>query len=184
MTEPTRTFRLAPMDGLNTALSVAVGALPILFLLPPILAALFGQPGTPVLLIGGLTGTITLLVLALLAGIALYARPRHFVLAPEGLRVVWPVRQRLIPWRDVAGVEVIDRATFRARFGTGVRIGAGGFLGGFGWLKTERQTFDFYISRVDRFAIVQVRTGHPLLITPAPLDDFAREVQARLGQTA
>ena len=179
MTAPTRTFRLAPMDRLNAVLSVVVGAIPLLILLPPILAGLFGGPGTPVLLLGGLTGTIALLVVALLAGIALYARPRSFVLGPEGLRVVWPVRERLIPWRDVVGVEVIDRAAFRSRFGMGMRIGAGGFLGGFGWLKTERQTFDFYISRVDRFAIVQVRKGHPLLITPAALDEFAHEVQAR-----
>jgi hypothetical protein len=179
VTAPARTFRLAPMDGLNTALSVVVGAIPLLLLLPPILVGLFAEAGTPVLLVGGLTGTTALLVVALLAGIALYARPRQFEAAPEGLRVVWPVRQRLIPWREVVGVEVIDRASFRARFGSGMRIGAGGFLGGFGWLKTERQTFDFYISRVDRFAIVQVRSGHPLLITPEALDEFAREVQAR-----
>jgi hypothetical protein len=169
------------MDGLNTALSVVVGAIPLLFLLPPALGAAFGQPGTPVLLIGGLTGTVALLIVALLAGIALYARPQKFVLDAEGLRVVWPIRQRLIPWRDVAGVEVIDRGPFRARFGTGMRVGAGGFLGGFGWLKTERQTFDFYISRVDRFVIVQTRSGHPLLVTPESVEEFAHEVQAHLA---
>lgn len=176
---PTR-FRLAQMDGLNLALSVVVGALPFVFVLPPMCGVALGPPGTPVVVFG-LTGGIGLLVLALLVGIALYARPRELVLAPEGLRLVWPVRQRLIPWREIVGVELIDRAAFRARFGLGMRIGAGGFLGGFGWLKTERQTFDFYVSRVDRFAIVQVRTGHPLLITPERLDEFARAVQTHLG---
>jgi hypothetical protein len=172
---------MARMDGLNAALSVIVGAIPLLILLPSILIGLLSPPGAHVLVVGGLSGVIALLIVLLLAGIALYARPSRFELAPEGLRVVWPVRQRLIAWSEVVGVEVIDRAAFRARFGMGMRIGAGGFLGGFGWLKTERQTFDFYISRVDRYVIVQVRRGDPLLITPEALDEFAHEVQARVS---
>jgi len=186
VTEPTttRAFRMAPMDALNTVLTVVVAVIPLGFMTPPVLSAAFGQPGTPVLLIGGITGSISLLVVALLAGIALYARPTRFVLSPEGLRVVWPVRERMIRLGEITGVELIDRAEFRSRYGRGVRIGAGGFLGGFGWLKTDRQTFDFYISRVDRFAVVYVRTGHPLLITPESLDEFVRELHARLGQAA
>jgi hypothetical protein len=177
----TRQFRMAPMDALNLVLTVVVGVIPLPIVAPAILAAAFGQPGTPVLFIGALTGSIALLIVALLAGIALYARPSRFVLSAEGLRVVWPVRERMIPLRDIAGVELLDRAQFRSRFGMGMRIGAGGFLGGFGWLKTERQTFDFYISRIDRYALVQVRTGHPLLITPEALDEFVRELQGRLA---
>jgi hypothetical protein len=177
----TRQFRMAPMDGLNLGLSIFVGAIPLVFLLSPACSARFGQPGTPVLFIGALTGSVALLIVALLVGIAVYARPSRFVLSPEGLRVVWPVRERMIPLRDLAGVEVLDRSQFRARFGLGVRIGAGGFLGGFGWLKTGPQTFDFYVSRVDRYALVQVRGGNPLLITPERLDEFVRELQALVG---
>jgi hypothetical protein len=47
-----------------------------------------------------------------------------------------------------------------------MRIGAGGLWGGFGLLKTERETFSMWISRTDELVIVRLRGARSLLVTP------------------
>jgi hypothetical protein len=39
-------------------------------------------------------------------------------------------------------------------------------MGGFGLLKTARETFSMWISRTDEFVIVRLRGERPLLVTP------------------
>jgi hypothetical protein len=58
-------------------------------------------------------------------------------------------------------------------------VGAGGLWGGFGLLKTERETFSMWISRTDRFVIVRLRNARPLLVTPDDPDRFVEDVKAR-----
>jgi hypothetical protein len=165
----TRSFRLAPMDGLNLGLTVVVGlmVLPIpfvLLLVPTVLAG--GAPPGILLMLSCITLPIAVLIVGIFVGIPVYARPLRFVLSPRGVIVIWPVRQRLIPWSTITAVERLSRAELRARYGRGMRVGAGGFLGGFGWYVTPSCTFHFYVSRIDYSVIVHIRGDKPWMITP------------------
>ena len=61
----------------------------------------------------------------------------------------------------------MTRADLRQEIGWGMRIGAGGLWGGFGWLWTARRGVVWmYISRLDRFVWVEQANERPLLITP------------------
>lgn len=149
----TRRFPLAPMDGLNLGLTVVVGLMvaPIPF------------------------------VSLLLAGIWLYMRPTCFELSCEGLDLVWPLRRERIPLATLANVECLSRGEVNARYGMGMRFGAGGFGGGFGQLITPRQRFRMYISRVDQHVLVHVHQGLPLLLTPADAQGFMQCLASLAG---
>ena len=67
---------------------------------------------------------------------------------------------------------------FRRQYGFGMRVGAGGLWGGFGLLKTGRETFSMWISRTDAFVLVRLRGARTLLITP----DRPREFLEALGE--
>ena len=103
---------------------------------------------------------------SLYASVWLFWRPTAFEVDRSGLRIVWPLRARTIPAREVAEAVVLSREAFRREFGWGMRIGAGGLWGGFGWLYTSKGLLGLYVSRTDRFVLVRLRTGRPLLVTP------------------
>jgi hypothetical protein len=81
-------------------------------------------------------------------------------------------RDRRIAAGDIAGAEVLSREAFRRDFGWGMRIGAGGLWGGFGWLYTRKGLLDQYVSRTDRLVVVRLRAGRPLLLTPERDEGF------------
>ncbi len=158
-------FPMAPMDALNIALTLAMAPLPLIFIGFGALTMTTGMPGTPIIafiLPAGIGG----LILLLYAGILFWARPLRFELSPDGMRVVWPLRDRLVPLHDIVSVEEVTRAEFRARYGWGMRIGAGGFLGGFGWASTSKGLLHLYVSRVDYAVLVHVRGDKSWMITP------------------
>ncbi len=176
MSAERRRFPLAPMDGLNWALTVVALVLPLALLLP---ITIFLATGPTQVRVGlFVVGPVLALILVLYAVILSYARPRCFELSDAGLEVVWPVRRRLIPRAELAGAELLTRAELRARYGRGARVGAGGLGGGFGWLLTPKQRFHLYISRVDRLVVLQLRGGLPWLITPASPEAFVSAVRA------
>jgi len=100
----------------------------------------------------------------------------RFELEGDQLRIVWPVRSRSISTRAVLRARVLTSAEFRREFGYGMRIGTGGLWGGFGLLKTRRETFSMWISRLDRMVLVELRGARPLLITPDRPEEFVRAV--------
>jgi hypothetical protein len=170
-----RSFRLAPMDGLNLGLTIGVTLLllPVASFLTFVLPSLLATSGTPVVILFPLAG-IGLLVAALLAAIPIYARPLRFELSSLGLLVIWPVRRRLVALSTITAVERLTRAELRARYGLGMRIGAGGFLGGFGWMRTATCTFHLYVSRIDVLVLVHVRGDKSWIITPESPEEFVR----------
>jgi hypothetical protein len=96
------------------------------------------------------------------------------------LEVTWPLRRREIPRDDISAVRVIDRQTLRREAGWGVRVGAGGFFGGFGYLwTTNRGLVRMYVSRTDRFVWIERKSDRPWLITPDQPDAFVRAMAAR-----
>jgi len=120
----------------------------------------------------------TLFVVVIYAAVWLLGRPTAFEVDAAGLRIRWPLRSQRIAAGDIAGADLLSRESFRRDFGWGMRIGAGGLWGGFGWLYTRRGLVDMYVSRTDRFVLVRRRAGRPLLLTPERDESFADALQA------
>lgn len=161
------TYRLAPMSPSILVLTVVLLALPLAFLgLAALLTPLLFGPAV--------------FILAIYAWIWLRYRPTAFVVHPRALEVTWPLRRREIPRDDISAVRVIDRQTLRREAGWGVRVGAGGLFGGFGYLwTTNRGLVRMYVSRTDRFVWIERKSDRPWLITPDQPDAFVRAMAAR-----
>ena len=160
-------FPLAPMSGGILVLTVLLLAMPVGLLFAA------AWTGSPIALVpAGLFSLIHLLVW-------LYFRPTRFELTQDALRIVWPVRRLTVPFSGVTGVERLTRQEFRARYGWGMRVGAGGLWGGFGLIVTRKGTLRFYISRLDGHVLVHNRTTRALLITPSDPEVFAQILQER-----
>jgi len=159
-------FPLAPM---TTDLRIATG---IVWLIPFAMGFAVAFAPTPVDLVLGGTATF---VVFLYAGVWLWGRPTAFEAGRGEIVIRWPMRTRVIT--DITTAVVIDRRTFRAEYGLGARVGAGGLWGGFGLLVTRRETFTMYISRTDRWVMVTPRSGRRLLVTPMDPDRFASVVR-------
>jgi len=158
-------FRLAPMSRLIFSLTVGLLALPI--------ALLAGASFQKVLL-----GPV-LLLLALYAWVWLRFRPTHFVVHPDMIEVVWPLKRRVLRRSEISAVQVIEAAALRRALGWSLRVGAGGLWGGFGWLWTERRgVVQMYVSRTDRFVWIERGNARPWLITPEQPDDFVRALMS------
>jgi hypothetical protein len=111
-----------------------------------------------------------------------YFRPTSFNLSNEALRIVWPSRQFELPLAEIMTVETLTAREFKARYGWGMRVGAGGLWGGFGLLVTKRETLRFYISRLDGFVLIKNRSTRTLLITPADPEQFVESLELlRIG---
>ena len=102
-------------------------------------------------------------------------RPTAFVVHPHALEVIWPLKRREIRRDQISAVRLIDRQELRSQTGWGVRVGAGGLWGGFGWLWTERRGIvQMYVSRIDRFVWIERGSARPWLITPDRPEAFVR----------
>jgi hypothetical protein len=162
-----RAYPLAPMSAVIASLTLLVIAIPIVLVGSSVFV-----PDSPLLVPGALVFTGIMAVWC-------FWRPSHFRLDDDGLLVVFPLRRRRIPWSSIAGATTLDQRGFRQRFRWGLRIGVGGLWGGFGWLWTAQGLLDMYISRLDRWALVERRGARPLLVNPHPLDEFVTQLNAR-----
>ena len=158
------------MSRVILVLTGAVLALPIVLLA---IARVTGAPLTmPVLLMTAVYGWVWLRY-----------RPTYFVIQPDALEVIWPLRRERVPLATVSDVQVIDRRELGQRIGFGIRVGAGGLWGGFGWLWTTRRGIvRMYVSRIDRFVWIECRDARPWLITPDRLDVFVAELKATVSR--
>ncbi len=150
-------FRLAPMSTGLRVLTWVLMTLPCGMLCGALVVPF---PGNVVLYA---TAAFTLLTYA---GVWFMGRPSRFEVDASTLRIIWPIRTREIPRAHIDEAYAVGVADFRREYGHGMRIGAGGLWGGFGLLKTGRETFSMWISRTDEFVIVRLRGQRPLLITP------------------
>jgi len=155
-------FRLAPMSPVIRSLTLFLLALPVIFFA-------IAASGTRLLEVPGF------LLVALYAWVWLRFRPSRFVVHPDALEIRWPLKRRRIPRREIAIVRLIEPAEMWRDIGWGMRVGAGGLWGGFGWLWTKRRGIvQMYISRTDRFVWIERGTGRPWLITPEEPEAFVR----------
>ena len=162
MTGSGTAFELAPMSPLIRGITVALFALPLVFL---------GSAGSghSSLAIPGL------LLVTLYAWVWLRFRPTRFELYPESLDVVWPMKHLSIPRSEIREVRRVDPGVLRRELGWRLRIGAGGLWGGFGWLWTSRRGLvQLYVSRTDGLVWIERSRGRPWLITPRDPEGFVR----------
>lgn len=139
-----------------------------LFALPPVLfaSAVLGQR---------LLALPALFVTAVFAWIWLRFRPTAFIVHPDRLEVVWPLKARQLSRAEISSVRTMEREELRKEIGWGLRVGAGGLWGGFGWLWTKRRGIvQMYVSRIDCFVWIEVRNGRSWLITPEEPEEFVR----------
>jgi hypothetical protein len=115
------------------------------------------------------------LVVAFYIWIWMRFRPTRFVVREQSLEVIWPLKRREIVRDTISRVRLLDREALKEEIGWGMRIGAGGLGGGFGWLWTKRHGLvQMYISRTDRFVWIERTNERPWLITPEQPEAFVR----------
>ncbi len=157
-----KSFRLAPMSRLILILTIGLLVLPVIFLGSAALAR------SPLLFPG-------VLLIVLYAWVWLRFRPSRFVVHPAGLEVIWPLKRRHIPGGSISEVRLVSKEAFQREIGWGMRVGAGGLWGGFGWLWTKRRGIvQMYISRTDGFVWIERIGDRPWLITPETPETFVR----------
>ncbi len=116
-----------------------------------------------------------LFILVIYAWIWPLARPTAFVVQPRAIEITWPLKRQEIPRSDIQAVRIIDRQTLRREAGWGMRVGAGGLFGAFGYLWTTRRGLvRMFVSRTDRFVWIERKSERPWLITPDQPDAFVR----------
>jgi len=153
-------FGLARMSPLIRAFTILLLALPFVLLGAVLL-------GTNQLAIPALA------VVSLHSWVWLRFRPNVFVVHPQVLEIVWPLKRREMRRQDITGIRIISARSLRKEIGWGIRIGAGGLWGAFGWLWTKKRGIvQMYVSRTDRFVWIECLGGRPWLITPDKPEEF------------
>ena len=161
-----QSFRLAPMSPLIWMLTLALLAVPAIFFS----TAIVGRH---------LLKVPALCIIVMYIWIWLRFRPTRFVVYPDRLEVRWPLKRRSIPRKDIAAVRLSDKRALYGVTGWGMRVGAGGLWGGFGWLWTQRRGIvQMYISRTDGFVWIERVGDRPWLITPAQPAAFVRALSS------
>jgi Bacterial PH domain len=158
-------YRLAPMSRDILILTLVLLALPVLFIGSTMFARTW-------LTIPGL------FLVVIYAWVWLRFRPTLFVVHPRELEVVWPLRRRRLSRDEITEVRLIDKVELRQKVGFGMRVGAGGLWGGFGWLWSARRGIvQMYISRTDDFVWIEFGEERPWLITPEQPTLFVRALR-------
>jgi Bacterial PH domain len=157
------TFPLARMSTSIVAITGFMLALPLVLLA-------MGLTREPLL-----TGP-ALLMAAAYTWVWLRFRPAMFVVHAHAIEVRWPLKRREISRSSITNVSLVDRGGLRREIGWGVRVGAGGLWGAFGWLWTTRRGIvQMYISRTDGFVWIERGRERPWLITPEDPEAFVGE---------
>jgi hypothetical protein len=160
-----QSFRLAPMCRLIRILTIVLWGLPCGFLI----GALSGEP---------LLGVPALLTLLIYGWVWLRLRPTRFIVHPERIEIIWPAKRRELLRSKILSTEMLTRDQLKQKIGWGMRVGAGGLWGGFGWLWTQhRGIAQMYVSRLDWFVWIELAGSRPWLITPEEPEGFVRSMQ-------
>jgi Bacterial PH domain len=164
--EALMTFRLARMCPFLRRLTLAVTVLPLAFAI----AAGFGVP---------LLWAPALSLVLIYVWVWTRFRPTAFVIHPHALEIIWPLKRREIRRDQISAARLIDGEELRRQVGWGMRVGAGGLWGGFGWLWTSRRGIvQMYVSRLDRFVWIERGSERPWLITPEQPELFVDNLGA------
>ena len=135
--------------------------------------------------IGAVLGTRALIIPAILCVLIygwvwLLFRPTMFVLHPDFIEIIWPLKRRRIARESIVAVRMLDAKELKREVGWCMRVGAGGLGGGFGWLWTQRRGIvQMYLSRTDHLVWLERGSERPWLISPERPEEFIHELAAR-----
>jgi hypothetical protein len=159
-------FRIAPMCMMIRIITLVLLALPVLF----VLSTVFGRA----LLIAP-----TILLVAIYSWVWLRFRPTQFVVHQDVLEVIWPLKRRQISRDSISDVRIVNGRDLKQQVGWGMRVGAGGLWGGFGWLWTQRRGIvQMYISRINDLVWIDRTAGRPWLISPERPQEFVQALSS------
>lgn len=148
------TFTVPPMSGVLWVITIPVIALPFVFTVVGLLQG------------SSVPFFIALSLFLLIISVWFWMRPSRYRVDIGGLTIVWPLRRLRIPKESILGLRVLGRKQLKVELGRAMRIGVGGLFGGFGFLWTrKRGLIRFYITRLDRFVLIDRRGNRPILIT-------------------
>jgi len=162
-------YALAPMSTSLAVLTWLLLTVPVLLLL-----AAARQPAP----VAHALYAVTALMVLIYAWVALWWRPTGFELTGRELVIHWPVRRRAFSLDQVTAVEVVDFDALHARYGRGMRVGAGGLWGAFGLYVMKRLTVLMYVSRWDQLVLLS-GLPRPLLISPEEHEAFVLRLSQR-----
>src|SRR5262249_28683630 len=130
--------------------------------------------------LGGWLRLPALLLVVIYAWVWLWFRPSAFVIHPNIIEVLWPLRRRQLPRRTITEVRLIDREGLREKTGWARCVGAGGLGVCFGWLWTEKLgVVQMYVSRTDGLVWIERQGERAWLITPEHPTAFVRSLGGR-----
>jgi hypothetical protein len=127
-----------------------------------------GGPGGP-MLIGAVALGVVLPLCVLMA-------PRGYAVSPQGIEVLrhWP--RTLLAADNIAAVEAIELRRFRKV------CGFSGVYGAWGWFGSDKLTwFRAYVTRRNSLAVIRLRKGHPVVVSPDDLAQFLEAAQLLLS---
>jgi hypothetical protein len=168
MSDDRKAFPMAPMDGFITFLTVFCWLIPIGFLVPIFL----DRRAAPI-------AGVAAFILFLYATVWFWWRPGRFEITDDKLFLKFPTRTKAVRRDAITSCRLIQQKDLKEQFGRTYRVGAGGLWGGFGWLRTSKNSWiEFYISRQSDYVLVERTEEIPLLITPVNPVEFVREMGA------
>ena len=119
------------------------------------------------------------LLVAIYSWVWLRFRPTQFVVHQDVLEVIWPLKRRQISRASIADVRIVNRRDLKSQVGWGMRVGAGGLWGGFGWLWTQRRGIvQMYISRMNDLVWIELTAGRPWLLSPERPQEFVQALSS------
>jgi len=121
-----------------------------------------------------------------IAGVPLLAvfAPRGYLLCPQGVVISRIAPDIVIPFADIATVEIIPAGSPALR-GVIRTLGVGGAFGYYGRFWNRRLgEFRAYITRTGPVVVLRRTRGEPVLISPDDVHAFAEALQARMGTQA
>jgi hypothetical protein len=154
------------MDTMIRIITLGLLVLPVLF----VLFAVFGRA----LLIAP-----TIILVAIYSWVWLRFRPTQFVVHQDLLEVIWPLKRQRISRDSISNVRIVNGRDLKSELGWGIRVGAGGLWGGFGWLWTQRRGIvQMYISRINDLVWIDRPAGRPWLISPERPQEFVQALSS------
>lgn len=151
------------------AMSGGIFALTSVLLLIPVLMLFWGPPA------------IAGILIILFGYVWFWLRPSGFKITDDDLVIVWPLRKKVISRRVIRDVQAKTKTVFRDQYGMGIRIGAGGLWGGFGYLWTKKEMLEMYITSTEHLVVLEIEDGRNVLISPDDENRFVTDLRASLS---
>lgn len=124
-------YRLAPMSRSLAIMTVVLWGIPLVF---AVIAVTTDFLPAMIFMIA-----MTVFIAGIYCWTWIRFRPSEFVLGDGAMEVIWPAKRRQVPYVGMHSAKIITRRELKDLVGFGMRVGAGGLWGAFGWLWTTKR---------------------------------------------